>query len=43
MRRKLFNIVGGEGAYPERPTSILWGGRGVLQNVHTRMHAHTHV
>ena len=42
MRRKLFNIVGG--GYPERPTSILWGGGGgVLQNVHTRMHAHTHV
>ena len=49
-RRKLLNI--GRGAYPARPISILgggggggggvcvWGGGGVLQNVHTRMHAH---
>ena len=26
-----------------RPNLILGGGGGVLQNVHTRMHAHTHV
>ena len=37
MRRKLFNIGGGE---PSMPISILV--EGYCKNVHTSMHAHTH-
>ena len=44
MRRKLFNIVGG-GGHTQRGQHEYFGGGGVLQKVHTRMHActHTHV
>ena len=42
-RRKLFNIVGGGGGIPTEANINTLGGGGVLQNVHTRMHAHTHV
>ena len=39
-RRKLFNIVWG---HTQRGQHQYFGGGGVLQNVHTRMHACTHV
>ena len=43
MRRKPFNIVGG-GAYPERPTSILWGVGGCIAKcTYTHACTHTHM
>ena len=43
MRRKLFNIVGGHTQRGQHEYFGGGGGGGVLQNVHTRMHANTHM
>ena len=42
-RRKLFNMGGGGGGKASEANFNTWGGGGVLENVHTRMHTHTHV